>query len=129
VTATVPSDHVGHDLVPVLMFALRGCATVHPVERDGAGGSPVHHGRVGGRPSLTSREGDILRSIAVGHSVRETARSLGIAVKTVENTQARLFRKLDARNRAGALTSAHALGLVESLNDPISRRSRSFRTS
>jgi hypothetical protein len=46
--------------------------------------------------------------------VRLTARALGIAEKTVENTQARLFRKLGARNRPGALAAAHALGLLES---------------
>jgi DNA-binding NarL/FixJ family response regulator len=122
VTATVPSDHLDHDLMLVLVFALRGCATVHPAD-GGPNGLPAQHGRSAARPSLTSREADILRSIAAGHSVRETARWLGIAVKTVENTQARLFRKLDARNRAGALASAHALGLAESLHDPISRTS------
>jgi len=62
---------------------------------------------------LTTREGEILSSIARGDTVRQTARTLGIAEKTVENTQARLFRKLGARNRAGALANAHELGLVD----------------
>jgi len=44
-------------------------------------------------PELTARESDILRSLARGHSIRQTARSLGIAAKTVENVQTRLFRK------------------------------------
>ena len=57
--------------------------------------------------------GDILASIADGHTVRQTARTLGIATKTVENTQARLFRKLGARNRAGVLTIAYRLGLID----------------
>jgi DNA-binding NarL/FixJ family response regulator len=70
-----------------------------------------------GLPELTVREADILRSIARGDTVRQTARSLGIAEKTVENTQARLFRKLGARNRTGALATAHALGLLELLGD------------
>lgn len=64
-------------------------------------------------PQLTARERDILGSIACGHTIRQTARALGIAAKTVENTQARLFRKLDARNRMEALTIADALGLIE----------------
>lgn len=64
-------------------------------------------------PELTPRECDILRSIADGHTVRQTARVLGIASKTVENTQARLFRKLGVRNRCGALMAAHAIGLLE----------------
>jgi DNA-binding NarL/FixJ family response regulator len=129
VTATVPSDHLDHDLMLMLVFALRGCATAHPAGSGGPNGQPAHHGRSAARPSLTSREAEILRSIAAGHSVRETARWLGIAVKTVENTQARLFRKLDARNRAGALASAHALGLVGSLHDPIVWTSPISRTS
>lgn len=69
----------------------------------------------GGVPDLTPRERDILRSIARGHTVRQTARELGIAAKTVENTQARLFRKLGARNRAETLTIARDVGL---LNNP-----------
>lgn len=63
-------------------------------------------------PKLTGREYDILGSIARGHTIRQTARTLGIAVKTVENTQARLFRKLGVRNRAEALTIADGLGLI-----------------
>ncbi len=64
-------------------------------------------------PQLTGRECDILVSIASGHSIRQTARSLGIAAKTVENTQARLFRKLGARNRLETLTIADAWGLID----------------
>ena len=68
--------------------------------------------RAGGLPELTSRESDILRSLASGHSIRQTARALGIAPKTVENVQTRLFRKLGVRNRSGALTVADAFGLL-----------------
>ena len=62
--------------------------------------------------SLTPRERDILASIDAGETVKQTARSLGIAPKTVENLQGRLFRKLGARNRAQAVARAHALGLL-----------------
>jgi DNA-binding NarL/FixJ family response regulator len=65
-----------------------------------------------GLPELTSRESDILGSLARGHSIRQTARALGIAPKTVENVQTRLFRKLGVRNRAGALAVADAFGLL-----------------
>lgn len=67
----------------------------------------------GGLPELTARESDILRSIAMGHTVRQTARLLAIAEKTVENLQARLFLKLGTHNRAGAIGAAHALGLLD----------------
>jgi DNA-binding NarL/FixJ family response regulator len=77
----------------------------------------------GGVPDLTPREYDILGSIARGHTVRQTARTLGIAVKTVENTQARLFRKLGAHNRSAALTIAYRLGLIEPGGEWLQRRS------
>jgi DNA-binding NarL/FixJ family response regulator len=63
-------------------------------------------------PDLTARESDVLRSGAQGHSIRQTARLLGIAPKTVENIQTHLFRKLGVRNRAGAVAVASAFGLL-----------------
>jgi DNA-binding NarL/FixJ family response regulator len=64
---------------------------------------------------LTPRELSILESVERGESVKQTARSLGIAMKTVENLQSRMFRKLGARNRAHAVTIAHRLGLLDSV--------------
>ena len=63
--------------------------------------------------TLTPREIDILESIERGESVKQTARALGIAIKTVENLQSRLFRKLGARNRAQAISRAYELGLLD----------------
>ncbi|WP_188316719.1 response regulator transcription factor [Solihabitans fulvus] len=67
----------------------------------------------GGPPSLTSRDRDILASIARGESVRQTANALGIAMKTVQSEQRNLFFKLGVANRAEALFRARALGLVD----------------
>ncbi|WP_326468464.1 LuxR C-terminal-related transcriptional regulator [Actinophytocola sp.] len=111
----VTADRVASDLVPALTLATHGylaieesaAAALLDAVRGPSGGTAP------GLPELTSRECDILRSIANGHTVRLTARALGIAEKTVENTQARLFRKLGARNRPGALAAAHALGLLD----------------
>ncbi|MFC6023209.1 LuxR family transcriptional regulator [Plantactinospora solaniradicis] len=76
------------------------------------------HQSEGRLPQLSAREADILRSIAMGHTVRQTARLLDIAEKTVENTQGRLFLKLGTRNRAGAIAAAYALGLLDQVSDP-----------
>lgn len=66
-----------------------------------------------GRPvTLTKRERDILASIACGDTVRQTAQSLGIAIKTVQSEQRQLFSRLGATNRAEALILASGLGLV-----------------
>ena len=64
-------------------------------------------------PLLTARERDILGAIARGQTIRQAARSLGIATKTVENIQTILFRKLGARNRRDALTIADGWGLID----------------
>ncbi len=63
-------------------------------------------------PELTARESDIIASVGRGHSIRQTARSLGISPKTVENIQTRLFRKLGVRNRTEAFAVVDALGLL-----------------
>ncbi|HET6212881.1 MAG TPA: LuxR C-terminal-related transcriptional regulator [Micromonosporaceae bacterium] len=108
-------DDVPGDFAAVLSLVVRGYFAMNAAHVEDladwmatrlADGSPTV-------PALTTRECDILGSIASGHTVRQTARSLGIAAKTVENTQARLFRKLGARNRPEALTIAYRLGLVD----------------
>jgi DNA-binding NarL/FixJ family response regulator len=64
------------------------------------------------RIELTPRQQAVLELIVSGVSVKQTARALGIAVKTVENTQSRLYRRLGVRNRAQAVAVAIAEGLV-----------------
>ena len=62
---------------------------------------------------LTARERDVLDAICRGVSVKQTARRLGIAPKTVENTRRVLYRKLAVKNRAQAVARAFELGIVE----------------
>ena len=111
--AVLSAERVPTDLVPACTLAVRGHVTVDP-DAARAVLDAVHAPFTApGLPDLTARELDILGLIAAGHTVRQTARALGIAEKTVENTQSRLYRKLGARNRSGALVTAHALGLLE----------------
>jgi DNA-binding NarL/FixJ family response regulator len=117
VKATLPVECVAEELVPLVMFTLRGCQSFEQFTDPAPSPPHPYLFQSATVPLLTSRENDILRSIAAGHTVRQTARSLGIAVKTVENIQARLLRKLNAKNRAGALIAAHELGLIEQLTD------------
>src|SRR6266545_3844242 len=116
----VHSEDVRDDLCSVLSLVGRGFFAFNAVDigdlADWLSDGLADNG-VGlpdpGPPELTARERDILTSIANGHTIRQTARLLGIACKTVENTQARLFRKLGAHNRSGALRTAYRLGLVD----------------
>lgn len=52
-------------------------------------------------PSLTSREQQIVTSVAEGYTNKEIASSLGIMVKTVESHKSRIMQKLGIKSRAG----------------------------
>jgi two-component system nitrate/nitrite response regulator NarL len=118
VSAVLAADRVPDDLLPVLSVATRGYVALDTGDAHTLLVRQRGPDTGAGLPDLTPREAEILCSIACGHTVRQTARALGIATKTVENTQARLFRKLGAHNRAGALSIAHSLGLIEPLEPP-----------
>lgn len=115
--AVLTANRIITDLVPACTLASHGYVTVG-ADAARAALDALRAPAAPGLPELTSRELDILRLIAGGHTVRQTARALGIAAKTVENTQSRLYRKLGARNRSGALVAAHALGLLELVGEP-----------
>ena len=112
-SAVVTTEHLATDLVPACTLAAHGHVVVEADAARAVLAAVRTPSAPAGLPELTSRELDILRLIATGHTVRQTARTLGIAEKTVENTQSRLYRKLGARNRSVALVAAHALGLLE----------------
>jgi DNA-binding NarL/FixJ family response regulator len=54
---------------------------------------------------LTPREREILLLAIAGRSVKQTAHTLGVSVKTVESIQQRLFRTLGVRGRTGAVAA------------------------
>jgi DNA-binding NarL/FixJ family response regulator len=56
--------------------------------------------------ALTPREQEIVKMLAEGHSVKETAKLLGVSVKTVEAHKFNLMRKLGIHNKAQLVTYA-----------------------
>jgi len=56
--------------------------------------------------SITPRQREILRLVALGHTNREIAGSLGISVRTVEVHRFNLMRRLNVRNVAQLLRQA-----------------------
>ena len=50
--------------------------------------------------SLSMRELQVLRRLAMGHTNREIARTYHISIKTVDTYRSRLLKKLDLRNNA-----------------------------
>jgi HD-GYP domain-containing protein (c-di-GMP phosphodiesterase class II) len=60
---------------------------------------------------LTAREVDVLRAIARGQSMKETARALGISPKTVDNHTQNVYAKIGVKTRGGATLFAIEHGL------------------
>jgi ATP/maltotriose-dependent transcriptional regulator MalT len=61
---------------------------------------------------LSERELEVLRLLASGRTNSEVARDLFVSVGTVKSHTGNIYRKLDAKNRAEALTRARELELL-----------------
>ncbi|TMD96112.1 MAG: response regulator transcription factor [Chloroflexi bacterium] len=61
---------------------------------------------------LTSREMQVLRAAAKGHTTKRMAKDLGLAASSIESHLRNLFKKLDANNRGEAVSSALKIGLI-----------------
>jgi DNA-binding NarL/FixJ family response regulator len=58
------------------------------------------------RSTLTLREREVMKLLAEGHTVRQTAGVLRVSIKTVEAHKFNLMRKLDIHNKAQLVTTA-----------------------
>jgi DNA-binding NarL/FixJ family response regulator len=63
--------------------------------------------------SLSERETEVLRFIALGYSNKEIAAQLDISIKTVETYKARLMEKLDLHSRVDIVRYALRQGLMQ----------------
>lgn len=113
---TVPASRLDDLLAPAIRATAQGYVLVNSTYVRALLG-PSHAGSNGGwqrwELALTPREREILTSIGRGHATKQTARLLGISIRTVENLQSNLFRKLRVHSRAAALVAAHDLGLLD----------------
>jgi DNA-binding NarL/FixJ family response regulator len=63
--------------------------------------------------SLSTREVQVLRALALGQTNREIAQNYHISVKTVDTYRFRLLKKLNLRNNADLSRFAMQHGLVK----------------
>jgi HD-GYP domain-containing protein (c-di-GMP phosphodiesterase class II) len=77
-----------------------------------AAGQPVTRRKPAAIAGLTPREVDILRQVARGLSMRQIARELSIAPKTVDGHIQRIYAKISVSTRAGATLFALSHALV-----------------
>jgi len=66
-------------------------------------------------PSLTKREADTVRLIALGYTAKEIAAQLSISAKTVETVKSRASKKLDLRTRVQLVRYAAIRGWLETV--------------
>ncbi len=64
------------------------------------------------RVSLTSREFQVLRAVAKGHTTKKISSDLGLAAPSIETHLHNIFKKLNATNRGEAVSAALRLGLI-----------------
>lgn len=102
------------ELQRALLSALRSESPVPrkmipEVLRRVAESTPLSQARIA---ALTSREMQILRGIAKGHTTKRMAKDLGLAPPSIETHLHNIFRKLSATNRGEAVSSALKTGLI-----------------
>jgi DNA-binding NarL/FixJ family response regulator len=68
--------------------------------------------------ALSTREIEVLQSIAEGKSNKEIGRLLGVATKTVDNHRTRLMQKLGVHNAAALTLAAVQMGVVPTSSVP-----------
>jgi two-component system, NarL family, response regulator NreC len=108
-----------------LGYVLKEAADAELVEavRDAARGATYLHPRLGAQlaaetvkdptDSLTEREHEVLKLIALGHTNNEVASQLYLSVRTVESHRAHIQQKLGLQTRAELVRYAIDHGLIE----------------
>ena len=105
----VRKDAEPETLLAAVRAVARGKTYIDPSAARQLAGADVTAG-------LTAREIDVLRYVALGHSNRDIAATLGIGEETVKTHVAHLLGKLRVENRSQAIVEALKRGLV-SLDD------------
>lgn len=77
--------------------------------------------------SLTAKETDVLRLISQGASTKAIAAQMNSTVKAIQNSRARLAKKLHSRSTAELIRYAHEQGLVKDSAGFTTRRINSCR--
>ena len=93
---------------------MRGENYLSPVVSQSALSDYVQHLRTETKaePSLTPRQVEILRLIAMGKSSKEIANSLNLSVKTVDSHRTNLMHMLDIHEITGLVRYALRQGLL-----------------
>src|SRR5262249_41171906 len=98
-----------------LLHAIRTAASGGRYLDPGLSPAPYAHDprRRASTPTITEREGEVLRMMAVGHSNKDIASAMNISIKTVEVHKANAMRKLSLRGRTDVVRYAVLNGWLQ----------------
>lgn len=110
------------ELLSAIRVVYQGGTFLHPshtkvllddmVDRNKGAGGPADE-KQARYESLSEREAQVFKLVALGHRNSEIAEMLHLSVKTVETYKARLMQKLGLRSRAALVRYALELGILE----------------
>jgi DNA-binding NarL/FixJ family response regulator len=112
----------GEELLSAIRTVHDGGVFLHPhharhlADADSAGNRAAFPGGSGsheGFDSLSPREAEVFRLVALGFRNKEIAEKLFVSVKTVETYKARMMSKLDVGTRAALVRLALELGVLQ----------------
>ena len=101
--------------LPQIVELLKGIAAGSPPLSPAIARKLLGHFQPAPQPELeqlTERESEVLRYIAKGMTLPETARLLGISAHTISGYVKNIYRKLNISSRAEAAMTARNLGLI-----------------
>jgi two-component system nitrate/nitrite response regulator NarL len=101
------------EICEAIVTVARGGTALAPEAQEGIAQEIQERERSGGRPELTSREGEVLRLIADGLSAPQIAKELHLSTTTVKTHLHTLYEKLGVSDRAAAVAEAMRRGLLE----------------
>ena len=112
VTGYVPKRALGVELVSAIHAVRGGESFLYPSAATAIIADYKRQAEVEPYDHLTSREREILKLIAEGHTSREIADRLFISLKTVLGHRTKIMEKLDIHNRTELIKYALRKGLV-----------------
>lgn len=104
------------ELISAVNAVLQGNIYVHPsltrALLEDIIPAPEHSATTGSWETLSEREREVLRLVALGYTSAEIAEKLSLSAKTVETYRSRGMEKLGLRNRAALVRFALTNGLI-----------------
>ena len=100
------------EVVLAVRAVLQGRTFIHPSFSSKVYNQFAHLVREGPKTFLTHRQLEVVKQIALGGTNKEISRHLYLSETTVKREIRIIFDKLDARDRAQAVSRAHEKGLL-----------------